>query len=191
MFLRPDLHCNGGVDVSGTCYSCHGTPQSFAPPPDTTGSSSVSSIGVGAHTKHLSGGSYSNPVPCYTCHVVPSYVGQIGHIDESEGAEVIFTAVALGPTWDPRTPAWDRSARRCAGSWCHAPSSAADPPSPDWTVDTGVTPPPCTTCHGMPPPLPHQQNDACPSCHTLTVEGTAPNITIKDRTLHINGTVDY
>ena len=190
-FIRPDLHVNGGVDVVGACWDCHGTPQSFAPPPDLSGSSAVSSRGVGAHQAHLAGGSSSAPVACDACHVVPATNGAVGHIDGTDGAELTFTGVALV---GGLAPSWDRQSLLCADTWCHSPypsSGSPQPrPSPPWTEDLQGVPLPCTSCHDTPPAPPHPQEPDCTLCHASVVEGTAGNITIKDRSKHVNGVID-
>ncbi|MBW2525442.1 MAG: hypothetical protein JRI23_14750 [Deltaproteobacteria bacterium] len=185
VITNPALHVNGGLDVVGECYDCHGTAASFAPPPDTHGETDPSAVGVGAHSIHLSGTVNSRPVPCETCHVVPDRVGAIGHIDGGS-AEVTFSGAAL--TSD-RAPAWDPATRRCVDGWCHGPDAAMNP-SPVWTAPSRG-PLLCDACHGMPPPVPHTQVANCQSCHGATVSGLPPDVVVINRDLHINGVVDY
>jgi predicted CxxxxCH...CXXCH cytochrome family protein len=191
VFLRPDLHVNGGVDVIGPCWDCHGTSSSFAPPPDTSGSLSVNSRGVGAHQWHLAGGSSSAPVACSSCHLVPAYNGAVGHIDGTSGAELVFSGVALVGGLEPL---WDRDTGRCWNTWCHSsyPSSGQprSRPSPPWTHDFAGAALPCTACHGMPPEAPHPLEPDCTLCHASVVAGTVGSMTIWDRSKHVNGIVD-
>jgi predicted CxxxxCH...CXXCH cytochrome family protein len=178
------LHVNGGLDVVGECYDCHGTPESFAPPPDTHGATDPTVVGVGAHQIHLSGTVNSRPVPCETCHRVPAQVGSIGHIDGGS-AEVEFSGVALA---ESREPVWDPQSRRCANGWCHGPDANISP-SPLWTVPSRG-PLLCDGCHQMPPPPPHTQVANCQNCHAATVAGLPPDVAIVNRDLHVNGVVD-
>lgn len=177
-------HIDGKVEVSMTCHSCHGTPESPAPPRDLAGDTETSKPGVGAHQKHLAGGAHSRPVQCRECHVVPAEVTDVGHLDDSPGAEVVFAGVA---TSDKRKPAFDPKALRCSDAWCHAPQPDGLPAvSPRWTGEDGDAT--CTTCHGKPPPAPHVQMSNCAFCHT-EVAGDADG-TIKNRALHIDGKVE-
>lgn len=187
VFVDPTLHVNGGVDVQGECYDCHGTEDSFAPPPDLDGATAVSAIGVGAHQAHLGGGTNSRPVPCEACHQVPEMVGSIGHIDGTDHAELSFSEIAVT---DDRQPVWDRDALRCAQSWCHGPEGAATSSSPQWTTDLGGVPLACDSCHGLPPADPHVPIDDCTICHSDVVEGLPGSITVHNRELHVNGVAD-
>lgn len=176
-------HIDGKVEVALECYSCHGSKASNAPPKDLAGNTESSSPGVGAHQKHLAGGAYGRPVACTECHVVPEKVGDPGHLDDTKGAEVIFTGVA---TSEKRAPSYDRAEHRCADSWCHAPQPDKKPAaSPRWTGEDGDAT--CTTCHGKPPPPPHVQMSNCSFCHT-EVAGEADG-SIKSRALHVDGKV--
>lgn len=185
IIINPARHVNGGLDVVGECYDCHGTPESLAPPPDTHGAVDATYVGVGAHQVHLDGTVNSRPVACTTCHVVPATVGDVGHIDGGR-AEVVLSGAALA--YD-RAAEWDPESQRCAGGWCHAPGAAAAP-SPDWTV-ASRGPLPCDSCHGMPPAPPHTQVATCPNCHGSTSSGLPPDVVISDRNLHVNGVIDY
>lgn len=178
-------HVNGGVDVVGECYDCHGTPVSYAPPPDTHGATDVVYVGVGAHEVHVQGTANSRPAACSGCHVVPAEVGAVGHIDGGR-AEVTFAGV---PLTEGRTPTWDPETRRCSGGWCHGPSSDTGVSS-SWTV-AGRGPLACDACHGMPPPPPHTLVANCPNCHDATVGGLPPDVTVHSRDRHVNGVVDF
>ena len=178
-----EKHLDGKVEVAQTCHSCHGTPESPAPPRDVAGETDPSKPGVGAHQKHLAGGSKSRPVECKECHVVPTKVTDPGHLDDSKGAEVVFSGVAKT---GQRSPSFDPTALRCSDSWCHAPQPDKKPDaSPRWTGEDGDAT--CTTCHGKPPPAPHVQMSNCSFCHT-EVAGEADG-TIKNRALHVDGHV--
>ena len=181
-FIAPALHVDGKIQFSaGGCGDCHGSGSDPAPPPDTSGSTSPTAIGVGAHAVHLSGGASGRALACGECHVVPTAVDSPGHADALP-AEVVFTGVA---TASSHTPTWDRALLRCADSWCHGPSAASVAPSPEWT---SAAPLGCGSCHGTPPPAPHPQIDDCSRCHGDVV---APDdVSIMDRSRHVDGVVD-
>jgi predicted CxxxxCH...CXXCH cytochrome family protein len=181
-FVRPDLHVNGQVDVAENCSSCHGNATNAAPPTDTSGSSDPTRIGVGAHQVHLSGGSYSRPLACSECHVVPATIDAPGHLDlgTSNPADVSITGPA---SVNGRTPAWDHASAACSGTWCHGPEDILNR-SPDWVAPTGNLT--CTSCHGMPPDSPHVMFTQCNLCHA----GVDAQNRITDRSLHVNGKVD-
>jgi predicted CxxxxCH...CXXCH cytochrome family protein len=176
---------NGNVEVGDLrCDTCHGTAKSYAPPPDVSGSSDTSRIGVGAHQTHLSGGENGRPLACGECHVVPRLASYRDHIDGT--ADVTFSGVAS--SWGA-APAWDPASATCSNTWCHGPwpigASAAPKPSPSWTSGQAIGCAPA--CHGLPPPAPHLQRTDCVLCHAEVAEG--PTAPIVDRTLHVDGKV--
>jgi predicted CxxxxCH...CXXCH cytochrome family protein len=181
-FKDPSKHVNGVAEVDMPCNACHGNPNNDAPPKDLAGNLERTAIGVGAHQEHLAGGKFSRAVECNECHIVPASVEDPGHLDDTPFAELTFSGVAVAFS---SPAAWDRGSETCAGSWCHGPKLAASV-SPKWTSTAGLG---CTDCHGYPPPAPHPQMSRCSLCHTKTVG--ADNVTIADRTLHVNGTVDH
>lgn len=183
-FLDTTKHVDGNLDVNANqaCNSCHGGTNN-APPKDTTGGTTTTLRGVGAHQAHVAtGATWHRDVACSECHLVPATVGSVGHIDTPLPAELTFTGIGAGGTWNGAS---------CA-SYCHGTTlktSAGTPAggtatSPLWTKVDG-TQKQCASCHGSPPPLPHPQNPACDSCHM----DAGPNQTIKTPALHIDGTV--
>jgi len=181
--IRPDLHVDGQVQVVQNCTACHGSSANAAPPKDLASNSDPSRLGVGAHQLHLSGGRFSQPVACGECHVVPATITSPGHIDlaASTPADVTFSGAAAA---NGQNPQWDRSAATCSGSWCHGPQDPFNT-SPSWVGSTGVLG--CNSCHGMPPAAPHPANAQCRNCHS-NVDALG---NIIDRTLHINGDIDF
>ncbi|MEZ4219428.1 MAG: CxxxxCH/CxxCH domain-containing protein [Polyangiaceae bacterium] len=180
--IAPELHVNGTIDVDGEgCNGCHGSENNPAPPKDTTGSSDPTAIGVGAHQAHLAGGAFSRAVECKDCHVVPEKPDDPGHGDALP-AELNFAGVAVA---SGRKPTWDRTAMTCSQVWCHGPTAASQQPTPNWTTGASLT---CTGCHGAPPAPPHPQMTDCSFCHGDVVADD--DVTMKDRTLHVNGVVD-
>jgi len=191
-FVNAALHVNGEVNVGQLgCDGCHGDPDRVvdpgkdllkaAPPKDLAGDTAVSALGVGAHQAHLAGGANSRPVECTECHIVPSKVEDPGHTDTAAPAELTFSGTAAA---NGRTPSWDRTIKKCSNTWCHGPTAAQD--SPEWTSEAGNLA--CTGCHGQPPPFPHPQMKDCSRCHGAVMN--TDNVTIKDKSLHVNGTVD-
>jgi predicted CxxxxCH...CXXCH cytochrome family protein len=181
-FIAPERHVDGIVDYApGACQQCHGSRNNAAPPLDTSGNSAVSALGVGAHQVHLSGGAQGRPLACGECHRVPEDIAEPTHIDGLP-AEVTFSgpALALG-----HGAHWDAAQASCSGSWCHTPSPGDTRSSPAWNVEQELT---CTSCHGLPPPLPHPQVAECSVCHGAVVG--ADNRSIIDKNRHVDGTVD-
>ncbi|MBN1611953.1 MAG: CxxxxCH/CxxCH domain-containing protein, partial [Polyangiaceae bacterium] len=182
-FVAPERHVDGQIDVAMDCSSCHGTSQSPAPPPDTSGNTSVSAPGVGAHQAHLGGGTSSRPVACSECHVVPATIDAPGHIDDWGRVQPDF----LGPvgTMLGATPSYDPATGTCSGTYCHEPVDPTSSISPEWTSSAG--PLACTSCHGLPPASPHTDDTRCFLCHS-DVDATGQ---ITDRGKHVNGEVDF
>lgn len=164
---------------TGCSLGCHGTDSSNAPPMGIAGVADTTSVGVGAHQQHM------NPAPtwhariaCADCHVVPQAVGDAGHIDGDNKAEVTFSMTAgAGSTWSGTT-----CTTKCHGST----AIGAAAPNPEWTrVDGSQSQ--CGSCHGTPPPAPHPTDTNCASCHPTMEEGS---LTFRDPASHINGVVD-
>lgn len=158
-------HIDGVVQVGAGagCDGCHGSGPDGAPPRDLDGNLFTTSLGVGAHQAHLlvpSG--LRAPIPCVTCHVVPTEVTSVGHIDSALPAEV---TPDLG---------WDRTTGTCANAYCHGLAR------PVWTEQGGAT---CGSCHGFPPAIqPHE-----PSWGLITCAGCHP---WPSSTAHMDGDVD-
>jgi len=180
-FVRPALHVDGNVQYeAGDCSLCHGSVEDAAPPLDTLGNTARSAPGVGAHRVHLNGGAFGRPMACGECHVVPTTVEEPTHVDGLP-AEVGLTGVAAS---HDRKPQWLRASLTCSDSWCHGPS-AREGASPSWTSGGELT---CSSCHGMPPELPHPSVENCALCHGAVVG--ADHRTIVERGRHVDGQVD-
>ncbi|MCA9556136.1 MAG: CxxxxCH/CxxCH domain-containing protein, partial [Myxococcales bacterium] len=176
-------HVDGIVQVTGgDCTSCHGTTDDPAPPLDTSGNTATTFVTVGAHQAHLNAASgIAVPVACNQCHVVPTDVNSPGHIDTPAPAEVALGGLALT---GGATVAYDANTLTCSGTYCHGSAeNGATNPNPHWAaVDgTGAT---CGSCHGLPPPPPHPDNDRCSLCHSPTA---GPDQTIADPRTHVDG----
>jgi predicted CxxxxCH...CXXCH cytochrome family protein len=139
---------------------------------------------VGAHAAHLGGGAFSNPLPCSSCHAVPSqtFPASLDHLDGS--ASVQFSALARqGVT----SPAYGGGT--CA-VYCHGKTAAlGNRQSPAWTSTAALT---CNTCHPSAPTSGRHSSHAadgvaCSGCHPGYRTGTSPLV---DLTKHVNGTID-
>jgi predicted CxxxxCH...CXXCH cytochrome family protein len=190
---------------SGCSGACHGEGDQLAPPRDTAGRTDLASIGVGAHTQHLQASTWHKRFACETCHIVPKEVGDPGHIfnygpngpvKDPLPAEVIFTGLGTGASWDHQTAT-------CTSSYCHGDTlHQIDPATnatvkgaggaitqPVWTQVDG-TQSKCGACHGTPPPAPHPQNTDCGLCHPSMNPGDFAAGKISYPELHIDGVVE-
>lgn len=202
------LHMNGRVDVgdgSATCYACHGSSASIAPPTDIGGNSDPSALGVGVHQSHLQATHrLRGPIACGDCHIVPASVQSPGHIDPVLPASVFPGGAAFGgiAAADGAAPRWDRQTARCSDVYCHGAGQRASDDTatgllraPQWTV-TGQAY--CGSCHGIPP------RDAahaatlrltdCVTCHPQTMDAAGTLLVTglpgAQTSAHINGVVD-
>ena len=184
-FLSSEINSpaiNANPQDNKVCGDCHGNSTNFAPPKDTSGNTSKSERGVGAHQAHLKDGTYRVAVECKDCHLVPTSVSSIGHIDTDLPAEVIFGELAkirgTNPIWNGTT---------CSDVYCHGGALAGGAiDSPNWTGSNQVY---CGSCHGIPPPPPHAvvAANSCVNCHADVVNASNQII---DKKLHINGEVN-
>jgi predicted CxxxxCH...CXXCH cytochrome family protein len=188
----PARHADGVLDVKDTsqCSSCHGSTANSAPPHDTSNKSDTSLVTVGAHQTHLLGGASSAPVACTECHIDVMALNTPGHIDHPPPATITWGDIAKS---GGSSPAWDHNQATCANTYCHGSSMVTVPGktvdaggrlmTPKWTAVDG-TQAACGTCHGLPPPAPHPQNERCELCHAPTA---GPNQTIANRMTHVDG----
>jgi predicted CxxxxCH...CXXCH cytochrome family protein len=103
-------------------------------------------------------------------------VNAVGHIDTPLPAEMTWTGLAMGSTWNGTT-----CTSYCHGSTLNGGGTAT---SPVWTKVDG-TQKTCTACHGNPPPAPHPANNQCTTCHADGGTGG----TFVTPSQHIDGTV--
>ncbi|MBM4394917.1 MAG: CxxxxCH/CxxCH domain-containing protein [Deltaproteobacteria bacterium] len=186
---KPANHVDGTLQVQVACNSCHGTTADGAPPPDTTGSTAKTSVGVGAHQEHLKATSgIAAPIACGECHVVPGSAGAEGHLGPPT---VTFGAKAKAD--GANNPTWNEGTARCSGVYCHgATLGGGKAKTPVWTTVNGSQDR-CDSCHGMPPTggtFPHDAGDhsgfECAYCHSGIVGSTS----IATPATHVNGTVN-
>jgi predicted CxxxxCH...CXXCH cytochrome family protein len=201
--IAPTLHVDGVVqlgDTSGTCSACHGSSaQNAGPPRDSSGNTSPTALGVGAHQAHLtSAHGMSAPVPCSACHVVPAALDSPGHVDHPLPATVAFSGLA---TNDGASPAWNRASATCASTYCHgggqtmAGDANARLRTPVWTLGTSQAF--CGSCHGIPPSTTAHSGVVFPDCARCHANTVAPNGAIlisgppgARTSAHINGAID-
>ena len=182
-----------------TCSSCHGGPQSPAPPRDLAGNDSPSARGVGAHQAHLFGKTViSAPIACVACHQVPTQVDSPGHLDHPRPATVTFSGLAVA---EGATPAWNPSTASCSATYCHGGGAklvsdgAARLRAPVWTLGTSQVF--CGSCHGAPPANAAHAGIVfpdCARCHSTTVNASGGILVSgppEARTsTHLNGVID-
>jgi predicted CxxxxCH...CXXCH cytochrome family protein len=188
-------HIDGRVEVAGAgCTACHGDAKRpavagadarfpAAPPMDTSGNTSTSSLGVGAHQAHVAGGPLTAPIACASCHVVPPSTDN-HPLGVNDADKVTFSGLA---TSDSASPTWNPVTASCSATYCHGSTLNAGGTShaPTWTKVDG-TQAACGTCHSIPPPpeTGHVQSTSCGSCHT-GYTSTSVNVAT-----HVNGVVD-
>ncbi len=177
-FAAPELHVNGQVESSsGSCDACHGTGDKGSPPPDLSGEVNDSAPGVGAHERHLEQSIRHAAVPCEVCHSVPERFDAPGHLDDSPGAEVRFTGLAVQGGFEP---SYSPAEHTCSDTYCHGTDT------PVWT-EARAPGRACGSCHGVPPPAPHPANSQCAQCHS---EVMAADSTFVAPERHVDGVVD-
>jgi len=196
----------GSANDFGTCTACHGGAANAtgAPPAalwgfagdPARGGGTADAVRVGAHTAHVTAGTYGPAFGCETCHVTPASLLAPGHVDPvAAGADPVASltfgglAVNGGPA-----PAWDRGAASCSSTYCHGatlPGGAIR--DPVWTGAGQVF---CGSCHGVPPPTPHVPVDtsrgfgSCNPCHGHTVDGAGRIIPSAEGGTHLNGLLE-
>lgn len=184
-------HINGVLDTSSTgqtCSTCHGDNArvaiagadpgvKFAPPVGTRGETATSARAVGAHQAHVNKGTFSTPVACNECHLVPISVAHSNaKVDIQWGARA--KAGNVTPVWNGTT---------CTASYCHGNFPGGNTgAAPNWTT-TGTLA--CNACHSLPPSTPAHSNPglACSTCHGPGYSSTQQTV---NKTLHVNGVVD-
>jgi predicted CxxxxCH...CXXCH cytochrome family protein len=194
------LNCHTQTTGPEACNTCHGqfnNPAIIAP-------------NKGAHYKHLYTNSFGKGVQCSTCHQVPTNFNSPGHIDNSAGAEIIFSSIALTITNESNTqdydsglpeftpnPFYTKTNQTCSNVYCHGYFKNGNT---DNTVSftSGSNGAKCGSCHGNPAtgnPLPktsaeggtHPNVTSCNACHSGVVNLVNGNWVISDSSKHING----
>lgn len=181
-------YCHQGTPEG--CNVCHGNNLNSAPPKDISGNASTTFVTVGAHQSHLLGGEISIGIRCTECHQVPKKLSDAGHIDNTNGAEVLFKDSLANISTKGRNKASITVTKtnqnlECANTYCHGNFTNGNNYTPKWT--SGKDEAKCGSCHSIPPKAPHIQVAACFACHTVTVDQSNKII---DKSKHINGKLE-
>jgi len=163
------------------CIFCHGgtLETSGAPPLDLLGDTATTAIGVGSHTEHVS--KTTHPAyACTQCHPAVTDVLTPGHLfDSTPGKSEVTFSNGLSPDGQYSEPG-------CSKLYCHG-TGQANGQMASFIPTTTLS---CQSCH----PSSTQSSThsyhtsfACGTCHASVVTGST---TIKDPTLHVNGSVD-
>jgi predicted CxxxxCH...CXXCH cytochrome family protein len=205
------VNCHGNFDsTSVACNTCHGDmsdPSRIAPPRALNGDTDSTSVGAGAHYAHLYRPNdlrTSAFISCTECHSVPGSVWQIGHIDSTAGAEIVFGELSK-TTRDGVTPSpvYDKTTHTCTNTYCHGTFKNGNTSNaPVWNVASSGA---CGTCHGKGngDPTPNDNThaflttpeDCTIGCHTNVITATKVGTTyifkFNDNSLHVNGSIDF
>jgi predicted CxxxxCH...CXXCH cytochrome family protein len=197
-------HIDGYVQIGGkSCVACHGSaskvnpftgqpsPVALQPAPGGLGTNPADRT-VGAHDAHLFGKTLrATPIACGECHISETST------DHPSGRDPLtFDRMSWGPlaTDDGSHPLWNApmppsvgcppGGCTCATTYCHGSTlTGGVATAPSWTrVDGSQVR--CNSCHGDPPPLPHEQRSDCSTCHTGYTSTTV------NLALHVDGKVD-
>ncbi|QOJ29034.1 MAG: hypothetical protein HRU80_09125 [Ignavibacteriales bacterium] len=197
------------------CNTCHGdfsNPAVIYPPQDLMDRDSSET--VGAHALHMQGLGNGPALVCGDCHTVPATAGAAGHLDNTPGAEIVYSAkssistnvsghqyyASSLPTNVPNprfvtVPGTNK--KGCADSYCHGSFKNGNPDNiAVWSA--GADGAKCGSCHGdvaTGNPLPkttanggnHPNVQNCSFCHGDVVSVSGTTYTIIDKQKHING----
>ncbi|NUN70561.1 MAG: cytochrome c3 family protein [Bacteroidetes bacterium] len=189
--------CHNKPNGPENCTTCHGSVNA-APPNDLVGNSATTVRGVGAHQKHLLGGTLGAAVPCATCHVVPASLASAGHLDATPNAEVRFDTTSATYRSGASYAAANAT---CSNTYCHGNFNGGNGNvTMAWAGTGGSTSTACGTCHGdvtkatlKEKAFPVTGHTAasitsdCSTCHSRTVNAS---LAIIDPSKHMNGQVD-
>jgi len=196
--------CHGGTWRT-SCTMCHGgTFDITGAPPRTTWGNSGDAVRVGAHQRHVSGGSIGAPNDCDVCHVTPSEALSSGHVD-SATASVVYGGLAVQ---GGAAPVWTRASATCASTYCHGSYSGVYTYF-YWEEERTVPyqglrataiwtggPMTCGSCHGNPPRTgvwhsgSHAGGNDCQLCHPNATGVNGAGTAITNRATHANGALD-
>ena len=184
------LNCHNLTIVG--CTGCHGGKDnaSGAPPYSIHHDSLATDLGVGAHSAHLTGKTFSDGFSCQTCHKVPIAIADKGHFGDDSIAEVTFSDISGA------TSTWTRTTATCAQTYCHGNFTGGDATTKQiWNAPGSVV---CGSCHddGADPALLAWKHEfhiiegglQCADCHATVVD-TGKQIIGK--ALHVNGQIEF
>ena len=169
------------------CNACHGNEENPAPPGDLSGNTYIGFISVGTHQPHLAAPKFSRVQKCTECHIEVTRTEDLGHIDDSPYAEVVFGALATDS--GAVSPVWIRDQATCRNVYCHGEFALGDTTNnPVWTEMGGIL---CGTCHRIPPPSPHPSGNECHLCHGSVIDENYKFTRVGKDSLHVNGQPDF
>jgi predicted CxxxxCH...CXXCH cytochrome family protein len=180
---------------AGPCGVCHGSAANPAPPKDLKGHTQTTYPGVGAHQSHLASSTWHLPVSCDQCHPMPK-------IPSYDPAVPTHMSGAADIVWGPvaKQGAYDTSARRCSGTYCHGGTMLPDTPgasttrAPDWIKVDGTQAKCGQACHSLPPGGYHSPSTSCPTCHGPVIsqfDPLKPDAAVwANAALHVDGKID-
>lgn len=189
--------CHNKSNGPENCTTCHGSVNA-APPNDLVGNSATTVRGVGAHQKHLLGGTLGDPIACTTCHNVPTALTSPGHIDATAHAEVRFDT--LSATYAAGA-SYSAANVNCSNTYCHGNFNGGNANrTVAWANADPSAVTACGTCHGDVtkatlkekafPVAGHTAASVtsdCSTCHSRTVNSS---MAIIDPSKHVNGQID-
>lgn len=195
-------HTNpGGPEACNTCHGNFNDPTKIAPPRDLEDGTETTESGVGAHSAHLYNVKFTSNVKCSDCHIVPVSYSAVGHIDNSEGAELTFGKIS---NYEIGSATYDNGTLKCSNTYCHggfafnksnsqyqsfytADKIEGNNLQPIWNKVDG-TQAECGSCHGL-PPKGHIESDlkSCATCHIGVVDKYGKII---DATKHMDGKIN-
>jgi predicted CxxxxCH...CXXCH cytochrome family protein len=204
------LDGNGNIPACANCHSpswkmnctmCHGDNVNLtnaAPPRATWGHSTpndTTNIRIGAHQSHVLGThGLMAPLDCTACHTKPADALAAGHVD---GLATVSGYTGSDPALlaAVKDPGFDAASATCSTSYCHgATLGGGTITKPKWTTVDG-TQAACSTCHGLPPPLPHPtltdtSLKGCNTCHSSTVDSSGNLVPPSQGGTHMNGKIE-
>ncbi len=195
---RPDCRPCHGAALEGTasvvgcdachpagwrtdCVFCHGgaLEPSGAPPLDLLGGTATTSLGVGAHTEHVSRTTHA-AFACTECHAPVVDVTTPEHLfDATPGrAEVVFV--------NGRSPAGQYAEGACSAVYCHGTGLTAG------SVASFVPASPldCQSCHPTGTQSAGHGRHAAYPCSTCHLDVVADDQTVLAPDLHVDGVVE-
>jgi predicted CxxxxCH...CXXCH cytochrome family protein len=199
----------GLTSASPKCEKCHGFRSTTWNA--LNGATATSDGKVGAHFNHISSTTYkyNRTFSCQECHsdsiaLATDSTASATHFNNAGTGKVNWATGSPLAKTGGANPTYNGTS--CANVYCHGATLPASNPArtaPVWNtsvlsgsasvkgdgVSGGTSPGSgnCAMCHGYPPQNNHSTL-ACNSCHTHL---NTDDLTFKDPTLHINGTVNF
>ena len=156
------------------CTVCHGSSSrtgaaASAPPSDLSWKLATTSMGVGAHTKHLTSRTWWAAMDCDDCHRTPQRWDDPGHLQDQGGGTDFTAEVTFGARARQQgvTPSYDAKTGTC-DTYCHGASFSGQGQKTVWTSTSGGA---CGSCHKVPALFGGLD---CANCHPQSVKRCTP-----------------